>query len=35
MKINMHCLDGTIDLSLLATFVAFVAFSSHLTIGKE
>jgi hypothetical protein len=27
--------EATIDLSLLVTFVAFVAFSSHLTIVKE
>jgi hypothetical protein len=27
--------EATIDLSFLAMFVAFVAFSSHLTIGKE
>jgi hypothetical protein len=27
--------EATINLSLLATFVAFVAFLSHLTIVKE
>jgi hypothetical protein len=27
--------EATIDLSLLATFVVFVEFSSHATIGKE
>jgi hypothetical protein len=27
--------EATINLSLLAAFVAFLAFSSHPTIGKE
>ncbi len=27
--------EATINLSLLATFVTFVAFSSHPTVGKE
>ncbi len=27
--------EATIDLSFLAMFVTFVAFLSHLTIGKE
>ncbi len=34
-KIMKPQYEETIDLFLLATFVAFVAFSSHLTIGEE
>jgi hypothetical protein len=34
-KIMKPQYETIIDLSLLATFVAFVAFSSHLTVGKE
>jgi hypothetical protein len=34
-KIMKSQYEATIDLSLLATFVTFVAFSSHLTIDKE
>ncbi len=34
-KIMKPQYEEIIDLSLLATFVAFVAFLSHLTIGKE